>query len=643
MDHLSSQNMMGDKSFLSRQSRRIIWFIGLLVFLVTFFVYTPTLKNGFVNWDDTLYIVENEHIRSLNHQSLSWMFTTFHAGFWFPLTWFSHALDYALWGLNPGMHHLTNIVVHGLNTLLVFFLALRLFLRTKVNYNTLSSKIDKTTSTQALIVSSVTALLFSLHPLRVESVAWATERKDLLCAFFVLLSLLSYLSYTSSTHGKSRWFWFTTGLFLFILALMSKPMAVTFPVVLLLLDFYPLKRLNRNSTKKLSVVLEKTPFFVLSIIFSVLAIITQKTGGAIRNLEELYFIARLLNALKAVVFYMIKMIWPVQLVPLYRLPSVIYPLDLHYLLSGGAVLGITGMCVWMIRRKKPLWLTAWLYYVVTLLPVIGIIQVGLHSAADRFTYLPSLSFSLIFGLSVAWIWNRISVLRHKMVFRGLILFSTFIVIFILGYLTIKQIKIWQNSKTMWSSVIKAFPEMVPEAYYGIGLFYYEGGKLDEAVSEFEHAIALSPNYAPAHYNLGNTYVRKGMLDKAISEFKRAIALGFNTADVHNNLGGCYGHKDRLDEAISEFKQAIDINPNFEDACVNIGLTYYRKGELDKAIYEYKKAISINPDAARAHYNLAVVYYDKKYYQRAIKHCNRAVDLGYSVHNGFLDLLKPYRN
>ncbi|KPJ57977.1 MAG: hypothetical protein AMJ42_04140 [Deltaproteobacteria bacterium DG_8] len=643
MDHLSSQDMIDDKKSLAKQSRRVIWFVGLLVFLVTFLVYTPALKNGFVNWDDTLYIVENEHIRSLDLQSLYWMFTTFHAGFWFPLTWFSHALDYALWGLDPGMHHLTNIVLHGLNTLLVFFLALGLFLRTKVNDGTLSSKINSVTSNQALIVGSVTALLFGLHPLRVESVAWATERKDLLCAFFVLLGLLSYLSYALSTHGKSHWFWFNISLFLFILALMSKPMAVTFPVVILLLDFYPLKRLSGNSPKKLSVMLEKTPFFILSIIFSVLAIITQKTGGAIRNLEELYFTARLLNALKAVVFYMIKMLWSTQLVPLYRLPSVINPLDLQYLLSGGVVLGITGMCLWMMREKKPLWLTAWLYYLVTLLPVIGIVQVGLHSAADRFTYLPSLSFSLIFGLSVTWIWNRISVSRQKVVFRGLVLFCIFVVISILGYLTINQIKIWRNSKTMWASVIQAFPDMVPEAYYGLGLFYYERGRLDEAISEFEHSIALSPNYAPAHYNLGNTYVRKGMLDKAISEFKRAIALGSNTADVHNNLGGCYGQKGRLDEAISEFKQAIDINPSFEDACVNLGLTYYKKGELDKAIYEYKKAISINANTARAHYNLAVVYYDKKYYQRAIKHCNRAVDLGYSVRKEFLDLLKPYRD
>ena len=204
------------------------------------------------------------------------------------------------------MHHLNNIILHGLNVLLIFFFTIRLVSRAKTNLGTLSLKIDKITSSHVLIAGSVTALLFGLHPLRVESVAWAAERKDLLCAFFVLLSLLSYLSYTVYAPQKHRFFWFTTSLFLFVLALMSKPMAVTLPVIILLIDFYPLKRLNQHSTKKLSVILEKIPFFILSTIFSVLTIITQKTGGAVRNLEELYFTARLLNALEAIVFYLIK-------------------------------------------------------------------------------------------------------------------------------------------------------------------------------------------------------------------------------------------------------------------------------------------------------------------------------------------------
>lgn len=643
MNQLFSRNLTGNKNFLAKQSRQIILFVSLLIFLVTFLVYTPALKNDFVNWEDTLYIVENTHIRSLNLQTFYWMFTNFYAGFWFPLTWFSHALDYALWGLNPRMHHLTNIILHGLNALLVFFLAVKLILKAKANRNALSITIDKITSSHVLITGSVTALLFSLHPLRVESVAWAAERKDLLCAFFVLLSLLSYLAYTSPSNWKHRWFWFNTSLFLFILALMSKPMAVTFPVIMLLLDLYPLKRLNRDSTGKVSVILEKVPFFVLSVIFSILTIITQKMGGAIRNLEEVYFAARLLNALKAIMFYVMKMIWPTQLVPLYRLPSVINPLDVQYLLSGIVVLGITGVCLWMMRKKKPLCLTTWLYYLVTLLPVVGIIQVGLHAAADRFTYLPSLSLSLIVGLTVAWVWNKVIVSKHKIVFRGLVLLCTFTIISLLGCLTVKQIRIWQNTQTMWSSVIKTFPDAVPDAYYGLGLFYYEEGRLDEAVSEFKHTIALSPHYAAAHYNLGNTYVRKGLLDEAIFELKRAIAFGCDNANAHNNLGGCYGRKGRLDEAISEFQQAVDINPDFEDAHVNLGLTYYKKGELDKAIYEYRKAISINTRFAKAHYNLARVYFETRQYQQAIKHCNRATDLGYRVRKGFLDLLKPYRD
>ncbi len=643
MDHISSKDLASDKNYLPKQFRQVIWLVGLLICLVTILVYTPALKNDFVTWDDTLYIVENTQIRSLNLQNLYWMFTTFHAGFWFPLTWLSHAMDYALWGLNPRMHHLTSIILHGLNALLVFFLAVKLVLRAEVNHNTLSSTIDKITSSHALIAGSVTALLFSLHPLRVESVAWAAERKDLLCAFFVLLSLLSYLSYTLPSHGKRRWFWFNASLLLFILALMSKPMAVTLPVVILLLDFYPLKRLNRDSTRKVSVLLEKVPFFALSVIFSTLTIVTQKIGGAIRNLEEIYFAARLVNALKAIVFYMIKMIWPAQLVPLYRLPNVIDPWALQYLLSGFVVLGITVVCLWVMRRKHPLWLTIWLYYLITLLPVLGIIQVGFHSAADRFTYLPGLSFALLLGLVVAWMWNKVALFKHKIVFRGLVFLCTFLIISLLGCLTVKQIKIWKNPQTMWSSVIRAFPGSVPDAHYGLGFYCYEEGRFDEAISEFKKTIALSHNYAAAHHNLGNAYLRKGMVNEAISGFEQAIAFGSNSADIHSNLGACYGRMGRLDDAISEFKQAIAINPHFEDVRLNLGLTYYKKGELDKAIYEYKKSIAINGNAAKAHYNLSRVYFDKKHYQLAIKHCDRSIELGYSVRKGFLDLLKPYRD
>lgn len=642
MGCLSSQNLTGDKNFLTKGKKQIVWLVGILIFLITFYVYTPTLNNGFVNWEDSLYILENTHIQSLNLRNLSWMFTTFHAGFWFPLTWFSHSLDCTLWGLNPRMHHLMSIILHGFNALLVFFLVLKLFVIAQVNYNNLLSKINNSIVSQSLIVSSVTALLFSLHPLRVESVAWAAERKDLLCAFFVFLSLLSYLSYASPIHVGKRRFWYYISLVLFILALMSKPMAVTLPVIILLLDVYPLGRLSQNAKGFLSIVVEKTPFFVLSVLFGVLTIITQKIGGAIRNLEEMYFAARLLNALKSVVFYLTKMVWPTELVPLYRLPSIINPWDLKYLLSGVVILVITGICLQMMKRGKPFWLIAWFYYLVTLLPVIGIVQVGLHSAADRFTYLPSLSVNFVLALGVGWLWHRISEAKYRLLLRWMVSVFIFIVISILSYLTIKQIAVWRNSETMWSSITQVFPDTVPDAYYGLGLFHYEKGKLDDAIKEYKHAIRLSPNYAAIHYNLGNAYVKKRMINEAMIEFKQAIDLGFNTVDAHNNLGSCYGRKGMLDEAISEFKKAIESNPRFEGAHINLGFSYYKKGELDKAIIEYEKALSINTNAARAHYNLAKAFYDKKAYQQAIRHFKRAVDLGYNVSPGFLKLIEPYR-
>jgi tetratricopeptide (TPR) repeat protein len=606
-DKYSSKKLINDKDSLKKRSV----YVGVIViFLLTLIVYTPILKNGFV-WDDIDYVSENTLIRSLRIQSLYGMLTSFHAGNWHPLTWLSHAIDYAIWGLNPLGHHLTNIILHGLNILLVFFLTIKLIVKAKeVNGTSSPSKMPLLISTQALIVSGVTALLFGLHPLHVESVAWIAERKDLLCTFFVLLCISSYLSYSSSVVKRHRWIWFNTCLLLFIFALMSKPMAVTLPVILLLLDIYPLNRISlylSKTGKKLSVFLEKIPFFALSIASSIITIIAQHSGGAIKSLEHFHIDTRLLNAVRSLIFYLEKIIAPVKLVPFYPFPTDIHWLDLPYLLSTLLVLVITGLCLWKVKQEKYLFFSAWLYYVVTLLPVLGIIQVGTQAAADRYTYLPSLSIFLLIGVGVSWIFERGALIKHKGIFGGLIL--AFIFIF-LGQLTIKQIKIWHNSEILWSYVIKVFP--------------------------FPRSDPL------AHNNLGTAYNKKGELDKAISEYKRALFLRPRYADAHNNLGAAYVKKGELDKAISECKKAITINPNYAEAHNNLGTTYLKKDELDKAISEYRQAIVIKPDYAKAHNNLTVAYCLKENYRLAIIHCNKALELGHNVNPKLLELLKPYR-
>ena len=299
-------------------------------------IYTPALKNDFVNFDDDEYVYENSYIRSLNLHALSWMLTAFHASNWHPLTWLSHATDYAIWGLNPFGHHLTNIILHGLNTLLVFLLVTQLMLiAKKLNLTPLSSHLFHSASVQSLIVASVTALLFGVHPLHVESVAWVAERKDLLCAFFFLLTLCSYLFYTSSIDIKNRRAWITACMVLASAALMAKPMAVTLPLLLLLLDLYPLKRIafSEGTHQNLRVLLEKIPFFLLSFISAILTILAQHAGRTLESLERLPLHFRLVNALHSPLFYLAKMLWPGGLVPFYPFPKTISVFDLTYYIN----------------------------------------------------------------------------------------------------------------------------------------------------------------------------------------------------------------------------------------------------------------------------------------------------------------------
>lgn len=644
-EQTSSKKLSDDESLSTKQLKQTIG-IGIIILLLTCLLYTPALKNDFV-WDDVTYITENTMICSLSIYSLYEMLSSFQASNWHPLTWLSLAIDHAFWGLDPFGYHLTNIILHGVNTLLVFFLVIRLLASVNKTKITLSPpKMPISTSTQALLVASVTAVLFGFHPLHVESVAWVSERKDLLCAVFVLLSILSYLSYASSVVERHRWIWFILCIFFFIFALMSKPMAVTLPGTLLLLDVYPLKRMSLypgKTGRKSSVFLEKIPFFALSIASSIITIMAQHAGGAIRGFERFPTDARLLNALRALVFYLEKMITPFKLVPFYPFPANIHWLDLQYLLSAMLVFAITASCLWTLKKGSYLLFIVWSYYVITLLPVLGIIQVGGQAAADRYTYLPSLAIFTLIGVGVSWVLKKDALLKRRSMFGGLVL--TFICIFIfLGQLTIRQIKIWHNSEILWSYVINAFPfpRSDPLAHYNLGNALAKRSKLGKAISEYKRALILKPHYPEAHNNLGSVYTIKGRLDEAMAEIEQALAINPYYAMAHNNRGNVYLKKGELDKAISEYKQAIAIKPDHAKAYGNMGLVYYNKGMLDEAIFEYKKSLFINPNLAEVHYNLSVAYYYKGIYESAILHCGKAIELGGSVNPKLLESLKPYR-
>jgi protein O-mannosyl-transferase len=509
--------------------------------LLTLLVYLPALRNDFVYWDDNLYIFENPYIRSLNAAFFRWAFLDFHASNWHPLTWISHAVDYALWGLNPLGHHLTSIILHAINTALVVLLALRLLgiARVRSTANTPTPFLNDRT---VLITACVTGLLFGIHPVHVESVAWVAERKDLLCGLFFLLSIMMYMNYVSrqtSTRikqktegsaqdeaGQSNRFMnkhYLLTLGFFALALLSKPMAVTLPLVLLILDWYPLERI-RSYSSLWAATIEKLPFFALSVSSSLITIVAQQAGNSTVSLEFVPLSSRLLVAVQSLVGYLEKMLWPLNLVPLYPYPRYVSLSSFEYILAIGLVLGITIVCA-IFAIKQRLWLSAWGYYVVTLVPVLGLIQVGNQSMADRYTYLPSIGPFLVVGLCSAWISDEVIKKEKTAISAKLLSISiSLILVFSLSYLTVEQIGIWRSSLSLWTCVIEREPDRFPLAYNNRGMVFYHSGDFNKAIADFDKAVALDPQYAKAYYNRGSVFYKTGELEKSIIDFRKTISL-----------------------------------------------------------------------------------------------------------------------
>jgi len=494
------------------------YYLAASIALITFIVYLPALHNEFVYWDDNLYIFENPNIRSLDAGFFRWAFLEFHVSNWHPLTWISHALDYALWGLNPLGHHLTNIILHAVNTALVVLLALKLleFVRERSARNGAASFLNNRT---ILIAAGATGLLFGIHPVHVESVAWVSERKDLLCALFFLMSVISYANYVSYKTYKT--YMLTLGFF--VLALMSKPMAVSLPVVLLILDWHPFSRIRSLRTAWASIV-EKLPFIFLSLLASLLTILAQREGNSMASLEFVPLSTRLLVAGQSLVVYIQKMLLPLNLMPLYIYPKDVSLFSFKYVSTLLLVMGTTAICAVLARKRKS-WLSVWGFYVITLIPVLGIIQVGNQPMADRYAYLPSLGPFLLAGAGAAWISEKaLREERRGLFIRGVGIIIALLLVFSLSYLTARQTAVWKDSLSLWTYVIEKEPGKIPLAYNNRGMVFYKAGVFDKAIADFDRAIGMDPEYAKAYYNRGSTYDKMGELDKAIADYRKTISL-----------------------------------------------------------------------------------------------------------------------
>ncbi len=615
--------------------------------VITFIVFLPSLMNEFVNWDDNVYIYENTHIHPINAYLFKWAFLNFYAANWHPLTWISHAIDYAIWGLNPFGHHLTNNILHAANTFIVVLLMCRLL----EIYKQRTIAIGAATffnDQSIMIAGGIAGLLFGIHPIHVESVAWVSERKDLLCALFFLLSVMMYAEYACSMNEEAvqkrtrsgfltKDYLFSVGFF--ILALLSKPMAVSLPFVLLILDWFPFKRTQSIGAIRL-VILEKLPFIILSFGSSVLTLLAQKEGGSM-NIKLMAFVpfwGRMLVAAKSLIAYLWNMIAPMNLIPYYPYPKYPSFFSLEYLSAIILVAGITTVCMVMAKRQR-LWLSVWLYFVATLVPVIGIVQVGGQSMADRYTYLPGLGPCLAAGIGAAWVLTRVQQID---VWGQKVKLATSAVIFVLFasmiYLTVNQIRIWRSSFTLWSDVIEKKPGEIPMAYHNLGFALMASGQFDKAIENFNIAIALDPYPYKELNQRGAAFLELGQLDKAIDDFDRAIAIAPYYDEPYYNRGIAYGKSGFYDKAVESVSQSLAINPNRINAYIERGIDYMLNHQLSNALADFNTAIYLNGNNALAYSNrgylyqimgntqLAIADYQKACYLGDEKGCKRVQDI-----------------
>jgi tetratricopeptide (TPR) repeat protein len=543
-------------------------------------IYWPATGYDFVVVDDDRYVYENPWVTGgLSTAGLCWAFTSTYAANWHPLTWISHMLDCSLHGLFPGGHHLTNILLHSLNTLLLFLLLKRL--------------------TQELWPAALVAALFGWHPLHVESVAWVAERKDVLSTFFLLLTIWAYARYAERKTLPRYGVVFA----LFALGLMAKSMLVTVPCLLLLLDYWPLKRFQMEPTSPESPVTrtivwnlfrEKIPLFALSLLASVITVIAQHAGGAVKSFRAVPFLPRVQNAVFSYALYIWKTVYPVKLCIFYPL-SVTLP---GFWVAGAAVLiaGITGFS-FLKRSVCPWLLVGWLWFLITLVPVIGLVQIGSQALADRYTYIPSI------GLFVAAVWSVARRARRSPVGRVSGFLAATAALSLCLTLTRVQLEYWRDSIGLFTHALavtgsNAFSEN------NLGVALSNAGRGAEAIPHYRAALRLKPDDLKAHYNLGVELAAIGELDEAVFHFSAALALNPNSEILHNNLGVVLAQQQRWDLAMDHFRQATQLNPRYPKPYLNRARLFQREGLAGLAATNYLQALDLEPDWPEAMDKLA---------------------------------------
>jgi tetratricopeptide (TPR) repeat protein len=592
------------------------WLVsGVCIFLAAtvWLVFGQTLGHEFVNFDDDLCVYDNPVVqKGLTWEGFRWALTYGQIGHWHPLTWLSHMLDCQLYGLRPGGHHLTNLLLHGAAAILLFLVLRRM--------------------TGFLWRSAFVAAVFAIHPLRAESVAWVAERKDVLSAFFFMLTLGAYVRYVqrrSKVEGRES----SAGsgslaldprrstldyclvVLCFALGLLSKNMLMTMPFVLLLLDYWPLNRLSGFTPQVLlRGVAEKIPLFILTIGSCVAtALVPEKVTA-----DKLSFGLRMENAVVSYVTYLWQMIHPSGLACLYPNPTNYLP----FWQAAGALmllLAISG-AVWAFRKTHPWLVVGWLWYLGMMIPVIGIVQISVYTThADRYTYLPQIGLYLLLTWTAA---DLCAGWRHRRVVLGGL--ATVILVALI-FCARTQTMYWRNSELLWTHTLACTSDNYV-AHDNLGNTLLQQNKVDEAITHFQEALQIKPDYAQAWYNLGNALLQKGQVDEAITHFQKALQIKPDYAGAYNNLGYALLQKGQGDEAIAHFQEALQIKPDYAQARYNLGYALLQKGQGDEAIAYFQEALQIKPDYAEAWYNLGYALFQKGQVDEAIAHYQKALQI-----------------
>lgn len=564
---------------------------AVAIAIATVVAYIGVRRNGFVYYDDPKYVTENQIVHGgLTMHGIKWAFTTGTDANWFPVTWLSHMLDVELFGVNPAAHHLTSLVIHIASTLLLL--------------------VALTWMTKAPGRSAFVAGLFALHPLHAESVAWIAERKDVLSTFFFMLTLCAYAQYA---RRPSALRYGAVAAFL-ALGLMCKPMLVTLPFLLLLLDVWPLKRIGNHSIGRL--VREKAPLFGLVIASSVVTFTVQRSGGAVGGLDAYPFPTRVGNAIASYAEYIRMMLWPSGLAAFYPYPESISPA----IVAGAlAVLGAVTFAAIKLARSRPYILVGWLWYLGTLVPVIGIVQVGNQALADRYTYIP------LIGLFIILAWGAADVAKRWRLPRAGLATAAAILLIALAVITQRQVGYWNDSTTLWTHALAVTIDN-HLAHNNLGRELAEKGRFDEAIAEYNAALRIKPAYATALTNLGAALAKSGKKEDAIRSYTEALRIKPDLPEAHLNLGATLAAEGKSAEAIEHYRTAISLNPNLADAHANLGLALADRGQIGDATTEYKNALRIKPDFVEVHNNLGYALASEGKLDEAIPHFNEALRL-----------------